>query len=482
MLRIVLVLIFFFSITTLKATEVFRVKRTCPVCKKTFISQTHRALYFGGGTKRDLSDRPYFHSNGIVTCPYCMYSSFLIGFIEIDNTERKDLLKKLPEIQLKLHAEEKKLLSKLVNAHDNTRATYRWMRRLFARECNKIRKKNKKRDMRLLLYMYYASKYRKLKEINSFYRKNNIKHLTILLDDNLYNGKEEAGLTYLLGEFHRMEGHHKQALDYFKKATMLSENLFTSKNWIKKYCFEQSCRINYPNLSVKELVAIARVPDANKKTAFNKNLALELLAKNNDPISWATIRDYLIKDKKHLYELNENVKLSKKKLQIDQKLWQWTHVQYKESLRQMKNSNDETDWVWEEIKKSFARFFELESSLGPSLEDQVKSIIKMENGSIFSYYKVQPDDALQDIYKKNSTNFKRICELNPHIKHRRDLIKEQTIKLIRTESLYYEDFVLNKVENLIALKNEDAVDYFFTWLKTAGEYSFNRYHYSTQQS
>lgn len=473
MKRIIFVFIFCLTLFNLKATTVYPKKQTCPVCQKIFITYVIGSYYSSGATRRDLRDSSIFRFRKIITCPYCLYSSLNSDFNNIHQLSVIKLRKELPKIKLNLHPKEKEEYSKF-------NPNYRTVRLLLARECNKLRGENKKRNMRLLLYAFYISSHRNLKKLNPFYRKRSINLLTSLLNEKQYEGKEEAALTYLLGELNRLDGNHKLALGCFKKATALSENFFISKNWIKQFSYEQSCRITYLNLSIIELATILRAPDTKKlkdgEVSFNKKLALEILSNKSDMDSWKIISDYVIQDVERLYCLSSITELTKKKLQTDKELWLFAQKQYKKSLREFKVSGNNTNSIW--IQRDFAQFFEGEDPSTLTIDQQLMTIIKMKNGSICFNYIIKPKDTFQSIKNKFLATPERILELNPHIKSRDKILSEKTIKLIRVLEKGFESNLLNYVAKQIQIKTLDAVNYFFTWVNSINSYSISSFRYS----
>jgi LysM repeat protein len=465
-----LIIFFLFPYKILNSTTVYPDKKKCPVCQKDFIKYFIGSYFDSGRTDRDLGDSLY---REIITCPYCLYSSSDVDFDDIDEISRKNLLQNLPTLQIKLESEEKIVFSKI----EKSEIDIRLIKILFARECNKLRQGNKKINMTLMFRLYFISKQKALKNLQAFYRNKCITQLTILLDEKYYGGKEEASLTYLLGEFNRQEGHNKLALEYFKKAAELSERQYDANNWIKRWSFEQSCRINYPNVPLNELSEILKATDVKIEDSkddfelpFSKRFALEILSHNEDPLAWAIIRDFVILDKCRLKELSQIVKLTKEKLQIDKKLWQWAKEQYKESLNQLKITDNKNDSVNKIIVENFEELLDDKVLAKINLEKQLMALITAPKESVLFEYQVQPDDDLFKISDKTGVSTNRIFELNPHLKGKKITLdsKIELVGSINCSELYVEKFI----QEQILLKNKAAIQYA---LKLLNITNYNRY-------
>lgn len=476
-----LILLIFVVQTSLIASESFTSKIKCPVCQKSFISNVDDIVrdvdsyYSKSIYESDFSDL-FILYKGIIACPYCMYSALAGDFNELNEFDKKNLVLRLPRIKLHLYIEEKKAISKINDLSEQ--AFFNKM--LLTRACNKLRKKNKKRDFELFLQMYFFSKKGLFKEVNSFYRKKCLTLLRDLIDEKQYNDQEEFILTYLLGEFYRLEGENKKALDYFKKATILSEDFFSRKNWsglknwLKEWAYKQSCRINFSKLSVIELSNILSNQTIKNSLdvsdiLLEKRIAIELLASKNDSPAWEVLRNYVIPDIKRLFELNYLAKLTKEKLQIDTQLWSWTLEQYKEAINQLDAKKKDT--LWEDIAFDLDEIFNDKRLFFHNLlkeqiynEDHKVALILVD-------YQVQSGETLFDIAKGNWMTLERLLEINPHVQPNEKLTSSTRIKIIKLPRYCFEETIIRFVADQINSGNVGAIKYSFAWFNTLNEYS-----------
>lgn len=474
-LRIITFFLFSLFLTNLQlfGTKIYPTEKKCPVCLKEFIITKFSSYSSFGESERDLSGGNYPR---MLTCANCLYSSLENDFDQLGEVEREILLKVLPNIKLKLEPFEKKSFSKISFSE-------KFVAYLLARECNKIRGLGKKSNMDFLLQQYYLTKNGHLSQLHPYYRKETIKELKSLLDSVFYKDKERAMYTYLLGEFYRLDGQDKKALSQFKKALEYTKELPSEEKWIEKWSIEQSCRINFPKLSIQSLAEFLNdsnfILDDKEKAVFERDLALQVLASKNDPSSWGIISKYVMQDISRLAHLDSIVELTKEKLQIDKRFWRWIQEQYLEAERKAQESDIEMDLIWKNIHSRFFKFSDKYRGEHFEFHEEVKSILSLKDETVLLKYTTKAGDTLKRIAYKNHTSVSRILELNPQLNNEDRVAENITVELVKTPAEYSEAVFLSHIGKLIAANNKGAEKYFFYWIKTIGSNNFYKFNFCT---
>ena len=468
------------------ATKVFPAERKCPVCLETFITMELGSYSSFGESERDLSDSPAIVFDGVEICPYCLFASLKSDFDRPSLTERKNLRAKLPTISVGLQKPER--IALLATPENNWLWRESFLGLLLARQCYSWCRPDAARDMTVLLHLYYSSTGDCSDNLHRYYRQQCLNTLSALLVTHTYQGTEEAVFTYLLGELNRRDGREEEAVRLYAKASALAQALPAPKNndeassdWIVSWAFEQTCRIQFATNSVQSLASLINAPESKTNTGDNRcetmrKVAIQTLAARQDVEAWSALAAYIMQDPPRLDTVNSFVRLTAEKLKIDVKLWAWVEQRYQEALRQTKKFGQDADITWIRTKNQFYHLFtESESSVFES-EDDEKKLASAFAEKPFPYtllpHQLKPGEMLSSISIQHRTTTKRILELNPSIKNPNKIIPPLDIWCPEMPLGWSEQKVLNNLTPLLQAGNTNAISFFFGWMGTVGENTF----------
>lgn len=478
-------------LTDAHATTVFPEEQKCPVCNETFITTAIGSYSSFGEPERDLSDAPFVRFDGVEVCPYCLFSSLKSDFEALSALERNVLRLKTPPTLVALQEPERATL--LAHSADAWLRGEHFFGHLLARQCYSWRKKDRKRDMRLLLHLYYSAKWERCEDLCRYYRKQCVAFLSSLLADRTYKGAEEAVHTYLLGELTRLEGRDQEAVGLFAKATKLARALPKPKNeeddshdWVEVWAFEQTCRIQFVTNSVNTLALFINTPeskadDKDYRRETERNVAIQTLGARQDPEAWTALAEYVMKDPWRLDTLDSLIPLTAEKLKIDVRLWKWVEQRYQEALRRTAKPEQDVDLIWIRTKNRFRRLFnEPEwdfrgsetdaNTLGAALAVQSFDFTQRR-------HEVEPGDTLTSIGLKYGLDVERLLELNPKIENQDKIASPMDVKCLKMPCAWPEHRVLGNLDRLFRAGHTNAISFFLGWTETVGKHSFEEFDY-----
>jgi hypothetical protein len=394
----------------LKATTVFPQEEKCPVCAEKFIVMTLGSYSNFGEPARDLSDHFFF--GNIRTCPYCLYSALIRDFNKMSFWERRKIRGNWPPSTVSLMGTEREGVEKVKTSYD-------LFEYILAREAYLYRKRDDQRAVKLLLSQYYATKHDQGSDLSQYYRKEVISHLEKQVDASSYKGKEEAVMTYLLGELCRLDNQDHKALRYFKEAEKLAGALPLPRDeddersdWIGQWAYEQSCRILYKTNTIEQLEGMVDAPiqeDANptNRSEIRRKIAFELMTEKKGPIG----------------------------------------------------KNTEENGTYPEIFGSEKQAQQLKEALsGPPGFPLVRT-------------EGRPGETLATIAEAHEMNTQRLLELNPHITDTNMSVAGKPVLIIKTPLGWTEKHALANLSRLILETNTHAIAYFIGFASTLGPYS-----------
>ena len=480
---------------TARATTVFPEERNCPVCRESFITKALGSYSNFGEPERDLSDSPVFLFGGVEMCPYCLFASLKSDFDDVSARERARLRTKTPFTRVTLQASEQAAL--LADPRGVDTIGRGLLNLWLARESYALRAADDKRDMRMCLQLYYASKRADHDVLLKYYRGECVEKLTLLLGDGTYRGEEKAVMTYLLGELTRLDGQGDKAIILFEEVMRLvkapagpqDENP-AAYAWVWRWAFEQFCRIHFSRRPAKELGPFVNSPQAAKKEdqpigEIQRNVAIQSLADRTDVDAWTILADYTMQDVKRLDELDSLIKLTPEKLKIVPRFWDWVQQCYAQAREKVAASGHDADIVWIRINNGLTSLFEAREWSFFGSEDDARqlsaALVQHPWARTSRQHAVQAGESLGAIGARNGTSVERLLELNPQITNADEIKPAMEIHWLDMPCGWSEAHVLANLDRLIGQGDANAIEFILRWLETTGKHSLKTHSFRIGQ-